>query len=141
MKCKLLIVDDEEKMVKYLSKRLVIREYDVLTAFSGQEALEAIKNNRFDVVLLDIMMPGMDCIETLKELKTIAPTTEVILLTGHASSKLEAEGRKWGAFDYIKKPFDLNGLIEKIHLAHQHRCRECDSVEASGAVNAADHFD
>jgi DNA-binding response OmpR family regulator len=141
MKCKLLIVDDEKKMVKYLSKRLVIRGYDVRTAFSGQEALAAIKKNQFDVVLLDIMMPGMDGIETLKEIKTIAPTTAVILLTGHASAKLDAEGRKWGAFDYILKPFDLNNLIEKIHLADRHRCRKHDSVKASGAANAADHSD
>lgn len=141
MKCKLLIVDDEEKMVKYLSKRLVIRGYNVRTAFSGQEALAAIKKNQFDVILLDIMMPGMDGIETLKEVKTIAPTTAVILLTGHTSAKLDAEGRKWGAFDYILKPFDLNGLIEKIHLAHQHHCREHDSVAVYREVNAADPFD
>ena len=128
MKCKLLIVDDEEKMVKYLSKRLLIRGYDVSTAFSGQEALATIKDEQFDVVLLDILMPGMGGIETLKEIKKLAPTTAVILLTGHASTKLNAEGKKWGAFDYIMKPFDLNDLTGKIHLAAQHCCPEHDSL-------------
>ena len=139
MKCKLLIVDDEKKMVKYLSKRLVLRGFDVRSAFSGREALLLIKDHQFDVVLLDILMPDMDGIETLKQMKEISPFTVVILLTGHLSA--ESEGKKWGAFDYILKPFDLNDLIGKIHLATGHRFREHDSVKVPGEGQVADFFD
>ena len=124
MVCKLLLVDDEEKMVKYLSKRLDIRGFDVVKAYSGEEALSAVKKRLFDVVLLDVFMPGMDGIETLKAIKEVSAETEVILLSGHSSAKTEAEGRKWGAFAYVSKPIDLNALIEKINLAVHQRLPE-----------------
>ena len=130
MKCKLLIVDDEKKMVKYLSKRLILRGFDVQTAFSGQEALPLINDHQFDVVLLDVLMPDMDGIETLKRIKEITPSTTVILLTGHPDA--ESDGRKWGAFDCILKPFDLNDLVEKIHLATGRRFREQSSIIVQG---------
>ena len=117
MKCKLLIVDDEEKMLKYITKRLVRRGYEVCTASNGEEALASMKNNPFEVVLLDILMPAMDGIEVLRKIKKIAPQTAVILVTGHSSATLSAEGKKWGAFDYILKPFDLDDLMRKIDLA------------------------
>jgi DNA-binding NtrC family response regulator len=141
MKCKLLIVDDEEKMVKYLSRRLVFRGFDVRTAFSGREALLLIKDSPFDVVLLDILMPDMDGIETLKKIKEITPATEVILLTGHQSAEYNSEGKKWGAFDYILKPFDLNDLISKIHMATRYRYREQDLAVAHGERQEVDPFD
>jgi len=117
MKCSLLIVDDEPKMVKYLSRRLVTRGYEVSTAFSGQEALAAIENSPFAVILLDIMMPEMNGIETLKKILEFTPTAAVILLTGQQSEKIAAEAKKIGAFGLVMKPFDLNELIEKIDLA------------------------
>jgi DNA-binding response OmpR family regulator len=121
MKCSLLVVDDEPKMVKYLSRRLVNRGYKVRTAFSGQEALAAIENSLFTVILLDIMMPEMDGIETLKKILETTPTAAVILLTGQQSEQIAAEGKKLGAFDLVMKPFDLNKLIEKIDLAARHQ--------------------
>ena len=139
MKCKLLIVDDEQKMVKYLSKRLVLRGFEVLTAFSGREALRLIKERPFDVVLLDVLMPDMDGIETLKHIKEITPSTEVILLTGHPSA--EHDGKKWGAFDYILKPFDLNDLIGKIHLATGNRYQGSHSIGATGKAEEIDLLD
>jgi len=78
MNCKILLVDDEKTMVKYLSKRLIKRGFDVSVAYSGLSALEEIKKNDFDLVLLDVLMPGMDGIETLKEIKKIRPETEVV---------------------------------------------------------------
>ncbi len=117
VKCSLLIVDDEEKMVQYLSRRLVNRGYKVSTALSGREALAAIEKSPFTVILLDIMMPEMNGIETLKKIFKIAPTTAVILLTGQQSGQLAAEGKQLGVFDMVTKPFDLNALIEKIDSA------------------------
>ena len=121
MNCKILLVDDEKTMVKYLSKRLIKRGFDVSVAYSGLSALEEIKKNDFDLVLLDVLMPEMDGIETLKEIKKIRPDTEVVMLTGHASVKVGIDGMKSGAYNYILKPFDLNDLVEEINLACEHR--------------------
>jgi len=121
MNCKILLVDDEETMVKYLSRRLIRRGFDVSVAYNGLNALEEIKKTDFDLVLLDVLMPEMDGIETLKEIKKIKPETEVIMLTGHASVEVGIEGMKAGAFNYILKPFDPNELVEEINLAVEHR--------------------
>ena len=117
MKCKLLIVDDEIKMLKYTAKRLATRGYEVITASSGEEALELLKDHQFEVALLDVMMPAMGGIETLREIKKIAPQTAVILVTGHNSADIDAKASKWGAFDYLLKPFDLDALMHKIDMA------------------------
>lgn len=132
MKCSLLIVDDEPKMVKYLSRRLVNRGYEVFTAFSGQEALAAMENSSFTVILLDIMMPEMNGLETLKKILETTPAAAVILLTGQQSEQIAAEGKKLGAFDLVMKPFDLNELIEKIDLAARYQCQENVLSEFSG---------
>ncbi|UCH22224.1 MAG: response regulator [Deltaproteobacteria bacterium] len=121
MKCRILLVDDEETMVKYLSKRLIKRGFDIRVAYNGVDALEIVKESEFDVVLLDVLMPGMDGIETLREIKKLKPKTEVIMLTGHASVEAGIEGMKSGAFNYIMKPFDPNELVTEINLAYEHR--------------------
>lgn len=121
MNCKILLVDDEKTMVKYLSRRLIKRGFDVSVAYSGLSALEEIKKIDFDLVLLDVLMPEMDGIETLKEIKKIKPETEVIMLTGHASVEVGIEGMKSGAFNYIMKPFDPDELVKEINLACEHR--------------------
>jgi DNA-binding NtrC family response regulator len=121
MKIKILLVDDEKTMVKYLSKRLLKKGFDVNVAYSGKEALEHISEKDFDVVLLDVLMPEMDGIETLREIKIMKPTTEVIMVTGHASVEFGIEGMKAGAFNYIMKPFDPNELVTEINMACKHR--------------------
>lgn len=121
MKFKLLLVDDEKTMVKYLSKQLLKKGFDIDVAYSGKEALEHVSAKDFDVVLLDVLMPGMDGIETLRKIKHMAPTTEVIMLTGHASVEAGIEGMKAGAFNYIMKPFDPNELVAEINMACEHR--------------------
>ncbi len=121
MKHKILLVDDEEIMLKYLSKFLIKKNFDITTAISGNEALEIIKKQDFIVVLLDVLMPGMDGIETLKEIKKIKPITEVIMLTGHASLQVAMQGMKLGAFDYLMKPFDQYKLLEKLQMACEKR--------------------
>jgi len=121
MKCKLLLVDDEKTMVKYLSKRLIKKGFEIRTAYNGLDALEQVKAADFDVVLLDVLMPGINGIDTLKEIKKIKPRTEVIMLTGHASVEVGIEGMKAGAFNYIMKPFDPNELVMEINLACEQR--------------------
>jgi len=121
MKCQILLVDDEKTMVKYLSKRLIKKGFDIRVAYNGLDALEQVKAADFDVVLLDVLMPGMNGIDTLKEIKKIKPRTEVIMLTGHASVEVGIEGMKAGAFNYIMKPFDPNELVAEINLAFEQR--------------------
>jgi DNA-binding response OmpR family regulator len=132
MNFSLLIVDDEPKMVKYLARRLINRGYKVLTAFSGQEALAAIEKRPVTVILMDIMMPGMDGIETLRKIVKTTSTAAVILLTGQQSERVAAEAKKLGVFDLVLKPFDLNELIEKIDLAARHQNRNDAVGEVSG---------
>jgi DNA-binding NtrC family response regulator len=121
MKCHILLVDDEKTMVKYLSKRLIKKGFEISIAYNGSDALEQVKAADFDVVLLDVLMPGMNGIDTLKEIKKIKPQTEVIMLTGHASVEVGIEGMKAGAFNYIMKPFDPNELVAEINLAFEQR--------------------
>ncbi|MBW1644677.1 MAG: response regulator, partial [Deltaproteobacteria bacterium] len=110
-----LIVDDEEDFLETIIKRLNKRQVDASGARSGEEALELLKEKTFDVVILDIKMPGgMDGIEALREIKKIQPLAEVILLTGHASVETSIEGMRLGAFDYLLKPIKLDDLLKKI---------------------------
>ncbi len=130
MNNKLLLVDDEKTMLKYLSRFLIKKGFDVTTAMSGEDALEKIKKQDFITVLLDVLMPGMDGIDTLREIKKIKPMTEVIMLTGHASVQVAIEGMKLGAFDYLMKPFDRDELVEKLRMAREKRLFNEKGIDA-----------
>jgi DNA-binding NtrC family response regulator len=111
MKTVVMLVDDEVSFVETMTKRLVKRDMTVLSANSGAEALAKLaEDDHVHVVVLDIKMPGMDGLETLKEIKKAHPLIEVILLTGHASVESSIEGMKLGAFDYLMKPCDVEVL-------------------------------
>ena len=115
---KVLVVDDEKDFLEATVKRLGKRDIDATGVLSGEEALKMMKEKLFDVVILDIKMPGgMDGIEALREMKKIRPLTEVILLTGHASVETSIEGMKIGAFDYLLKPVKLEDLMTKLAQA------------------------
>lgn len=117
---RILIVDDEIDFLETIIKRLEKRQLDVTGVASGEKAIELIKEKLFDVVLLDIKMPGgIDGIETLREIKKYRPLTEVVLLTGHASIETSIEGMKLGAFDYLLKPIRLEDLMVKLAMAFQ----------------------
>ncbi|MBW1919433.1 MAG: response regulator [Deltaproteobacteria bacterium] len=127
-----LVVDDEEDFVEATVKRLGKRGIDAEGVLSGEQALELIKKKRFDVVLLDIKMPGgMDGIETLREIKKMAPLTEVILLTGHASVESSIEGMKLGAFDYLLKPIKLEDLIAKLAEAFERKDKQDQKIRST----------
>lgn len=128
MKPRLLLVDDEEMYLEYLSKRLINQQYDVTKCLSGEEALERIRDFDFDVVILDVLLPGMDGIETLREISKISPLTEVIMLTGHASLESGLEGMKLGAFDYLRKPCDTEELIAKINQACERKAEQEERI-------------
>jgi len=117
---RVLLVDDEEPLVKNMARILKFRGFEVTIALSGHEGLEAVKNaGGFDVVVLDIKMPGMDGIEALGEIKKLSPDTEVIMLTGHASLSSGARALRKGAYDYLMKPCDVEDLVEKIREAYE----------------------
>ena len=119
MKISVLLIDDEKDFVESLAERLQLRDYSVTTAFNGDEALKLINENSFDVIVLDVQMPGKNGVETLKEIKKIEQLSEVIMLTGHATVKTAIEGMKSGAYDYLMKPTDTDELIEMINDAFQ----------------------
>ena len=121
MKIRVLLVDDEKEFLESLSERLTIRNYDVSLATNGEEALEKIKGFNYDVVILDVQMPGVDGIKALHEIKKIKPLTEVIMLTGHATVETAIEGMKQGALDFLIKPCDTKELIFKINKAHNRK--------------------
>lgn len=113
-----LLVDDEVPFVETMTKRLSKRNLHVLTAYNGPQAMEELeKNTNVDVVILDVKMPGMDGIETLREIKKNIPLVEVIMLTGHATVESAIEGMKLGAFDYLMKPCDIEQLMAKVQEA------------------------
>jgi DNA-binding NtrC family response regulator len=127
-----LLVDDEVPFVETMTKRLNKRDLQVSTAFSGVEALEKLdKESHVEVVILDVKMPGMDGIETLREIKRKHPLVEVVMLTGHATVETAIEGMKLGAFDYLMKPCDMDVLISKVGgAASRRREQENKIVEA-----------
>ena len=118
MKLRVLLVDDEKDFVESLSQRLQVRDFEVKTSLSGDECLDLILKHEFDVIVLDVLMPGQDGIETLKEIKSIKPLIQVIMLTGHATVETAIEGMKLGAFDYLMKPTETEELVNKINKAH-----------------------
>ncbi len=119
MKKRIMIVDDEEEFAASLAERLTIRDYDVMTSSSGENALEKLKGQILDVIILDVLMPGMGGVETLREIKKLSPLTEVIMLTGNASVESAIEGMKLGALDYLMKPCETDDLVAKISMATQ----------------------
>ena len=140
---RVLLVDDEQDFVEMLSLRLKEVEEKVTVAYSGKECLETLKNKEIDVVILDIKMPGMDGMETLREIKKRFPLVEVIMLTGHGSTETAVEGMKMGAFDYLMKPADFDDLTAKMEAARkrkedqEERIRKAESkllVRKSGGI-------
>jgi len=117
--CKVLVVDDERDFLESLVRRLQRRGLDARGAASGTEAIKLVAEDPPEVVVLDVKMPDMDGIATLKAIKDRDPKVEVILLTGHASVGSGVEGVELGAFDYLIKPVKLDDLIERIRDARE----------------------
>jgi DNA-binding NtrC family response regulator len=133
MKTRVLIVDDEEKFTQPLAERLRLRDYDVTTSQSGEDAVTKVKKYNYDVVILDVLMPGMDGIETLRKIKKIKPLTEVIMLTGHATVETAIEGMKLGAMDFLMKPCETEDLVSKIQKAHNRKAEQEERIRTARA--------
>ena len=118
---KLLIVDDEIKFLNSIAKRLEMRDFDVTKATNGQEALEIAGREKFDLVLLDLKMPGLNGKQVLEILKREHKFLEVIIITGHGSLDSAVECTRLGAFDYLPKPYELESLLEKLQKAYEAR--------------------
>ena len=114
---RVLLVDDEVEFTQVLRERLEARGLHVDTAASGEEALQVATSRSFDAILLDLAMPGMDGIETLKRLRATNPDLQIILLTGNATVGLSVEAMKLGAVDLLEKPADLKQVLRKIDEA------------------------
>jgi len=120
---KILLVDDEKEFVHTLSERLKTRNLESSIAYDGEQALEMLKDDFPDVMVLDLMMPGIDGIETLRRVKAGHPDVEVIILTGHGSDKEKEIAEDLGAFAYLQKPVNINDLALKMKEAYKHSKR------------------
>jgi len=119
IKANVLVVDDEEQFLKVFSQRLEGRGLKVDTSATGEEALKKVKDKDFDAIVLDLVMPGMSGIETLKRIRSENPDVQIIILTGHGTIEKSVEAVKEGAVDFLEKPADLNKIMEKIAQAKQ----------------------
>lgn len=130
---RVLLVDDEVDFVEMLSLRLNEVGERVTPAYSGRECLEILGQKVIDVVILDIRMPGMDGIETLREIKKRFPLVEVMMLTGHGTTETAVEGMKIGAFDYLMKPADFDELLLKLENARKRKDEQEERIRKAEA--------
>jgi len=124
-----LLVDDEEEFLATVLKRLKKRKMNAAGAANGEEALKVLDRDPVDVVVLDVKMPGMDGIQTLREIKKRFPLIEVVMLTGHASMEVAIEGMEIGAFDYLMKPVDIDELLYKLQDAYKKKSIQEAKIE------------
>lgn len=117
---RILVVDDEDSVRKRCLRVLARKGYDVVGAKDGSAALEIVRSSACDLVLADIRMPGMDGLELLRQAKRLDPSTEVIVMTGYAAVDTAVRAMKWGAYDYLAKPFDVDELLHVVqHVAEK----------------------
>ena len=131
MEIRILLVDDEIDFVETMVKRFRIRKMPIETAGSGADALKLVDEQDFDVVILDVRMPGMGGMEVLRQIRAKRPLTEVIMLTGHASLDAGMQGMSLGAYDYVLKPADFDELLDKVRRAAERKALNV-SAQARG---------
>ena len=120
-KIKVLVIDDNPKVAWMLREGFDSGDYEILTARDGKDGIKKMLKDKPRVIILDIKMPGMDGMETLKAIKKTFPLVEVIMLTGHATVESAVDGLKSGATDYLMKPTDVKDLIQKAEAAFDKR--------------------
>lgn len=136
-KIKILLVDDEQEFVKTLAERIQLRDLGSDIALNGEEALELVKDQVPDVMVLDLRMPGIDGMEVLKRVRKEYPEVQVIILTGHGTHKDEKEARKLGAYEYFQKPVDVDKLVKTIKDAYRRKFET--SMTAAAFAEAGDY--
>ena len=123
-KIKLLLVDDEENFVNTLAERMKMRDVPSKVVFSGEQALESIRVEAPDVMVLDLRMPGIDGMEVLRKVRQTNPKVQIIILTGHGTDLDEEEAKKLGAFHYHKKPIDIDELLSTVKKAYREKIED-----------------
>ena len=118
---KVLIVDDEERFRTTMRKLLAVRGLEAVMAGSGKEAIEKLRQDPYDVIILDVRMPEMGGVQVLSEIRKIDPRAEVIIMTGYASVDTAKEIMKLGAYDYVIKPYAIEELMDKIEAAYDRK--------------------
>jgi DNA-binding NtrC family response regulator len=118
---KVLLVDDEEDFVRTMADRMEMRELGSEVALNGEQALQMLEDDIPDVMVLDLRMPGIDGMEVLQRVRKAYPQVEVIILTGHGSDQEEDEARRLGAFAYLRKPVDIEDLMDTVRRAGRAR--------------------
>ena len=134
---KVLLVDDEQKFVQTLSERLQMRDLENETVYDGEQALSFVDNREPDVMVLDLKMPGIDGMEVLRRVTKKFPRIRVIILTGHGTDRDEEESRRIGVFDYLKKPVDIEVLVNRIKAAYRDKIE--DSMAAAAFAEAGEY--
>lgn len=117
---KILLVDDEKQFVDTLAERLAMRGFSARVAYDGPQALKAVEEPT-DVIVLDLRMPGMDGFEVLRSVKKSNPQVQVIILTGHGGDAEEQTAYRMGAYNFLKKPMDIDELLNSIRMAYRDR--------------------
>jgi DNA-binding response OmpR family regulator len=135
-KFKVLLVDDEEEFVKALAERLQMRDVGSDLAFNGEQALQIVKDQEPDVMVLDLKMPGIDGMEVLRRVRKAYPQVQVIILTGHGTEKDEEEAKRLGAFAYLRKPVNLEQLVQVMRKAYKKKME--DAMVAATFAEAGD---
>jgi len=116
---RILVVDDEPEIRQLFTDILAPRGYEVVAASSGCEAVACAKQQRFDVIFLDIKMPGMNGVETFEALKRITPQAQYVMITGYAGSQLVDQSLASGALLCLSKPFGVADILDLIHSLEQ----------------------
>lgn len=138
-KIKLLLVDDEENFVNTLAERMKMRDMGSDVAHDGETALEMVKDEAPDVMVLDLRMPGIDGVEVLRKVKKAHPHVQVIVLTGHGSEQDQEVCMQLGAYEYHKKPVDIDRLVKSIKGAYRQKME--DMMVAATFAQAGDFED
>jgi DNA-binding NtrC family response regulator len=127
-KDRVLLVDDEVNFLEALAERMRMRGLEVTCAKSGREALTAVEGAIFDAVVLDLAMPGLDGLETLRRLRQMQPELQVMILSGRATVQTAVEATRLGATDIFEKPTDVDTLVQRIRSARAARLAHDDEV-------------
>lgn len=128
---KLLLVDDDVEFVRTLAERLEMRDLASYIAENGEEALKFIEGKEPDVMILDLKMPGIDGMEVLRRVKKLFPNIQVIIYTGYGTDLDEAEARNLGVFDFLRKPVDIEVLVERIKAAYEAKKEKLSYMEVA----------
>jgi len=121
-KRKILVVDDEATVCRSIRKALARDDYEIDVALSGEEGLKMEQQKKYDVIIVDLMMPGLNGMDLLKSLKTISPAVQVVMITGYPTMKNTLQAMQIGAFDFLPKPFlpyDLRNLVARALAARE----------------------